>query len=73
VNGALDNVSTLIYISTVLDEAEEEDVLMRVMGRVQEEDVELCERCGKVCDSACRAGGACQERSATLLRHGRVV
>ena len=51
-------------------------MLERLTGRAREEDVELCERCGKVCDATCRASAECDQRTAArteLLLHGRVA
>jgi hypothetical protein len=48
----------------------------RLTRRASEEDVEFCERCGKVCDAACRASAECDGRTAArteLLTHGRLA
>ena len=48
-------------------------MLERLTRRAREEDVELCERCGKVCDAACRARMAFDHSRTELLRHGRLA
>lgn len=34
------------------------------------EDVEFCERCGSVCDTACRANAAREQSRLAVLQHG---
>jgi hypothetical protein len=48
-------------------------MLERLTRRAREEHVELCERCGKVCDATCRARTALGRARDDVLRHGRLA
>ena len=44
--------------------------MLKVFKRAKTQDVEFCERCGEVCDSACRAARALDRAKSDALRHG---
>jgi hypothetical protein len=70
---ALDIPSIVLYISTTIDVCDGRIMFERLTRRAREEEVELCERCGKVCDAACRARTAFDRTRTELLRHGRLA
>jgi hypothetical protein len=70
---SLDTVSIVVYISTVVDVSTGANMFERLTRRALEDDLELCERCGKVCDAACRARTAFERTRTELLQHGRVA